>query len=856
MSLNNTTSLKIFKISCPVKIESVTDSHDSPVIQWRNREHHFGMLESRRGFWPIFLLILVASLYIRSNQLDMPPVDFPADRQRSSHVFTERIMDGSGSIHVGRSWLELQILPWISGKTSGLCRIFNCEIWTLARTYNVIFSILTILLAALAVFMATARPATTIASRRRITLFFTAAIGLNPFHADISRLILAEPLALLFQAGALVFFFRLHQQNRYTYGPLLCMILLLMFSALAKLTSLVWLPSVLLALLCGRRLSRSTRIVALILIIAATAFVLAMININPVQIALSFKDQFRVTYIDFASWFGTTLWDKVYLSRIVLVFTMPGIFFALIGLFRSPWIFQVTAITALVCFYLLVNINVYNFCHLLIPGMALAAWGMDQMFLLAAIAWNNFTAQETRLSRHLPRGRPVETFMGILSCIALVMILYPLGPRLGHPAEPRPEIEQVVDVYRKHIPVDEQAYNDDMEGSVSLITGTGFGNISKTPESRFFYSIDRFDPKVFDLASVSWIRWASLPGEPNGILFDNDERAGRVPQNPVNPDREQLIEEPGVIWPGGGIYPANRYSLDDKTLSIDRGTSFALEITWKHLEQTRLMGLRWWHLGLDKPVPVPIRTGGFSYMTGGVLCLPQNSHIPVEYIFEVPKYFPDGKYRIDVFPIKDAWITPGDKSLRTLPFNIEIRTPGDSPFKTKGESIRRLFRYIHPLVHHIQPTIWSGHRSYKNMILQGYRLTGTREHLFTCPDSPSGEYELRLKGGGTRSANLLAPRGQWPVVYIYVPPGENAVGSMVFNSRDPETFRIMFKSEKPFEMLFIRSIAHEGTDGRLPTWMTDFVPGDYGRQHITLREAELVYRGPLNTDFQAPGQID
>ena len=101
---------------------------------------------SRVLFWTGFIMLFLAGFVLRFQHLDMPPIDFPADRQKSNTLIIEKMIGGEGFLDFRGEWLELRMLPWLVANNSVMCEWFNCEIWTLARIFSLFFGLLTVCL--------------------------------------------------------------------------------------------------------------------------------------------------------------------------------------------------------------------------------------------------------------------------------------------------------------------------------------------------------------------------------------------------------------------------------------------------------------------------------------------------------------------------------------------------------------------------------------------------------------------------------------------------------------------------------------------------------------------------------------
>lgn len=794
---------------------------------WKQKE-----LKAHPWFWLTLLLLLALAAAMRTYHLDMPPLDFPADRQHSNASKIELFRAGDSLFSSLHSWIELWMLPWITARTSWLRHLLRCEIWTLARLWSVFFGLLTVAMSAYAGYWAAAAPGAPEARRRRIALLWMAAMALNPYHQAISRMITTESLTLAMQMCAVGFFWagaRHPGQSRY----FILFIIFFMLAGWAKIPSVIWLPAFVLCYLFQFAQRPRARLLGAGLVTLGILAILLVSRINPFAIYQSYARHYAYFAMHTGFWMGHALWNQTYLTRILLMLTLPGVFFAIIGLACAPWLFRITIAVFLALFYGLVNLNIYNFSHVIIPGMALAAWGANSLIEAAAEAAR-------------PHSRAGLAGGGLL-VLAIVFLLNPFSPTNPNPSVPRAEILQAAKVIKERLPQGTYVSNDDREGSLNYLLRQwqDAGDFSLDLRTGWFYSFKR--DRALQYAGKAWVKWANLPGEPVGILYT------RQPSLPS--PKEAAAYWPLKFQPGmqkspsiidGFFIPKAAYDPARRVLHARPGSSLKIGITWKNDLGAPLAGMRWSSAACRQFLPVPIREGGLAISYGGVLCLPGGSRPTAYYTFDFPAGMPIGSYSINCY-FQDAahWRSP-DSGMTVFPFNVELAGGDAIP-----ETIESSYSDLYTAEYCGGPTVWSERWFFRNMKLEGYRTNDSLTHVLSCPLRQPGLYALTIEGEAKPVSSPTNPRDLWPVVEAYLPRDKiTPVTRLSIDSEQTGSYQAIFTAGEPFDALLLKACCGS-SGGEMPFWQYAFNPATYGHQVMTLRRVRLELKRPL-----LPGLLD
>lgn len=864
------------------------------------------------SFWIFFLMILVAGGALRAWRLDMPPFDFPADRQETNASAIARMMDGEPLLPHGSAsaWIELRLLPWLTAHTSFLRATLHCEIWTLARLWSLAFALLMLAMTALAGYWAAAVPGAPRARRRRIALLWMAALAFNPYHIQLSRMIMTESLTLSMQMCALAFFW-LAYRNPGKILYFMAFFLFFILSGWAKLPSLVWLPGFAIYFLMHPMMRRRAGLASLGLVgfILGLAAVFLIYKMNPLAVFSQYKEKYPYFAQHLQFWMGTPMWTKAYLSRIVLMLTLPGVLFALLGFLTAPWLFRITILVCLGLFYGLVNLNIYNFCHFIIPGTALAAWGVNALI--------EATSGETASSIFASWGEGPERWQrrllqatGLALAAGCIVGLYPAGPADNTAyGQPRGEVLQAVEVFKKLVPPGTPVYHDDAEKSLSYMAHISVDTYSKDKldlRSGYYYLFERFTDRPLQYASAAWVKWASQPGEPPGVLFTQlpgdlspaekakylavsttrpagpaptpaptpAPAAGRFqptplpaptptplprPQPAATPAPPAPASSPAASAPGLPLeattlfMPLDSYDAARQMLLVHPGRAVTVGITWKNPRKFPLAGIRWKSGRWNQYVSVPVREGGLAMSTGGALCIPEGNPVTAFYTFEIPAGFPVGDYSVTVYPLSPGpWHEP-EQGFATLPFKIQC----DSDV-VPSEVIERPFRDLYPAQYDAPPWLWPNLRAFRPMQdagLEGYRFGGlTQTYFLSCPMFAPALYEVVIRGEAEPLSGSSDPATAWPVVEVYLPYDLSQPAARVtLNSRRSGEYRATFTALQPFDGVMLKAIADSG--GETPLWTPDFAetPLKVGKQVLSLRGVRL---GAVSQRKIMPAMID
>jgi hypothetical protein len=281
-------------------------------------------------FWIGFALLFIAGAILRTIRIDMPPIDFPADRQKGNCLIIDLFRSGDYHLNTRSEWMEIRLYPWIVAKTAWLCGLFSIDIWTLARAWVAVFGMITVAFAALAGYWAAAEPQASRNRRLRLALLLMAAMAFNTFHIRVSRMITTESLTLALQAGALAFFLMAyHNPKRIRYYALF--IIFFVLSGIGKIPSLIWLPAYFLYFSFNRAIRLRTRLMGAGVMVLGSFFVLWAYKLNPFSIAQSYMSNYSTISGQAIEWMHNELWIRSYIGRIVLMLTLPGAVFAILG---------------------------------------------------------------------------------------------------------------------------------------------------------------------------------------------------------------------------------------------------------------------------------------------------------------------------------------------------------------------------------------------------------------------------------------------------------------------------------------------------------------------------------------------
>ncbi len=808
------------------------------------------MMTAQGVYWLGFAFIMGLAVYQRTLRLDMPPIDFPADRQRSNMYMVQAYAGDLGLFNRRGSWLELWLMPWLTARTRWLCTLLGVELWTLARLWSSFFGLFAVGFAALAGFWAAAREDAPLGRRYRISLLLMLGMALNPYHVFISRMISTESTTIAMQMGALALFWVAYRHPRRWF----CWFLFFVFFVLSgwtKIPSLIWLPAYFVYLLFKREIPFWLRLGGVCVLAAGTGAVFWVYNVNPFAVFESYAAKYAHFADQAQDWMSNELWIKTYVSRTVLMLTLPGVFFAIVGFLNAPWLFRLTMVVFLVLFYRLVNLNTYNFCHAIIPGMALATWGVNSFLEVGArdrLGLFGGRGPMNALSARLATQIPVLIIIG-----AVFALLMPLGPKYLKTPEPRGDVLQAIEVIPKNVHTQGVVVSDDGEGSLAYMLGQQDRLISTQFELRtgYYYAVRLFggadkasQKQQVRSASGAWVKWANLPGEPNGILYT------RRPDDQDRPNLDQYIEVPGdrtkMDWrpkleAETFHVPKQRYDGGRRVLHAHPGEQLKIGVTWDNPQGYEAAAMRWSNSDLRRLVPVPIRVGGYGIQYSGLLCLPEGSRPTAFYTFDLPKHFPVGHYYMNFFAIEDENWHNQHTRFRPLPFVLIV----EALEKPKSHWSWK-YRELYSLNHQIEPRVWSDHRTFRNMELEGYRTDSPLENVFSCPGSPPGVYEIAVRGEGTPITSPDDPGNVWPAVEVYISSErEQPAATVRIASEKTGVFTAEFTAFESFDALRLHSLQGRGRIRRKPLWMIDFIPATYGKQIVTLRGAELRLKRPL-----------
>jgi hypothetical protein len=803
--------------------------------------------KSRIIFWAGFIVLLIAAACMRCWHLDMPPIDFPADRQKSNTLIIEKMVDGAGLLDFKGPWLELRMLPWLVAKNRVLCDWFDCEIWTLARIFSVIFGLLMVALSPMIGIYSLGGRGVPWTRRYLAALVLMAAVAFNPYHVELSRMITTEPLTLACQAAMVGFFWMAMQQPTRKWVWLLFLI----FAGLAvlgKIPSLIWLPSMALYFVFQKHLDTKLKIVFGILYVIMLMIVFRVQEINPFHVFESYETNYALHSGEVDTFIHGEIWTRTYLGRCFLMLTFPGVCLALLGLFIAPWFYRITFLFCLVILYPLNNLNIYNFSHLILPGMVLASYGA--LLLLELPASNSIV----RIPGNPPTGwlAPACRVTGGLLLITLVFLLYPLGPQFDRVDNLRGELIQPADVVSQLRPIPSKISTGDGTGALGYFINHSFPDLEVLIQMDFMpgiasdhYMLDRYGGKCLKILSDSWVAWANIPGEFSGVVVNNR------PEVPAALNSDQYtIMRPGQDQRHAGLrcenirVPHAGGSYSNGMLNVSPGDTFDFDIRWINPGDYRLAVLYTMHQDWNQMVPMPVRAGGLTLNTRSVLCIPKGAAVSATYTVELPPIFPAGIYYFYYFPIRaDEW---GEVMPKPVPMPLILNCTNESTDSPRFVESR--FINTWPLFHDGSKILWQDALHFKDMSVEGYEpsvMAARHGYLIPTPGFKPGRYTLTLTGEATPITTITSRDFNWPEIRVFLPHSpKQPAGSILMTSKKTGRFSLTFDSDKPFDSIRISSILRQAKMGRMPRWLMHFKPAEYGErryQRINLRGYELKH---------------
>jgi len=791
-------------------------------------------------FWLTFVLILLLGAWLRAYRLDLPPVDYPADRQRTNMNAVHALIKDTQILDMRRAFLELWILPWLTARTRWVAGLFNLELWTLARLWSFGFGLCTVAGAAAAGFLA-ADPQWGLERRRRLALLFMTALAINPYHVFISRMISTESATLALQMAALVCFWMAWRRPR-GWRWVGLFVLFFMLAGAAKIPSLIWLPGCFVYFMAQRAYDRRLRIGVFIALLLAVGAVFWVYKLNPFTLYEDYSRRYAWFASQAQGWIGSEPWTRTYLTRLALMLTLPGVLLAAVGLLTAPWLFRITMLTFLVLFYGLVNLNTYNFAHAIIPGMALAAWGVDGLVWMAAASGSS-AAGSARLRAALAVGL----------ILLVILVLAPFGPDPARHPQPRADVLRAAEVIRRLAPPGTIVRHDEPEGSLGYLLRQYDDSLSRELDlmTGYYFSFDRFGEQPVRNAARSWVAWASLPGEPRGLLFSREperqpdaaEFEGFVAVAGVRSDPPLAVEAETFF------VPKELYQAAAHEIRVEPGQQLRIGIRWRNPDHARVAGIRWSSSEWRRYIPVPLRAGGFGIQYGGVLCVPPLDQQTAFYTFELPPSLPVGVYYVNYYPLPEVRWTDVERGFAAFPFTIRCEGAGESQ-----RTMARDFAELYPMLLDDDPRLWSAHRWFRNMRVIGYETIEEGNYLLSCPRSEPGIYRLTLGGEALPVPDARDPDALWPELSIFLPEDRQRVAATITLASDrPGRFSAEFVAHAPFDSLLIHVPPARGRQMEKPLWTFDFVPEDFGRQLTRLRSAALELKRPLfSADPNAP----
>ncbi len=803
------------------------------------------MRVSRVLFWAGFIMLLLTGFVSRFQHLDMPPIDFPSDRQKSNTLIIEKMIGGESILDFRGEWLELRMLPWLVANNSVMCEWFRCEIWTLARIFSLFFGLLTVAITPMIGYYTLGDQGVSVQRRYLGALIMMAAMALNPYHVELSRMITTEPLTLACQA-AMVGFFWIAQRRPAVKRTWFICIILMGLSVMGKIPSLIWLPSMAIYFLFTKGLKTKWKIIFGFLGMIILFMVFWLQEVNPFRIYDSYSMKYTVHSTEAGAFMHGDIWQRTYIGRCFLMLTFPGVCLCFLGLFVAPWFYRITFLFCIAILYPLNNLNIYNFSHLILPGMILATYGA--MLLLELPASNNIIRFPGTLYSGWRQSAGWVT--GSLLLMAFIVLLSPLGPQFNRVDNLRGELIQPAQVVNRLEPRPSRISTADGTGSLGYFINRAFPDMRVLIQKDYMpgyasshYTLDRYSVDTLKTLSRSWVDWASLPGEFGGLVVSSQL------ERPINISDSKfmtLIPKPDTQHDGLKINKIRVMRSDanfqNQMLNVSPGDRFSLEILWDNPENYRLAALYTMHHDWKQMVPMPVRKGGLTLNTRAVLCIPESHPFAARYTLELPPNFPSGTYYVYYFPVRaNEWgvVTP-----KPVPLPLVINCSPNVDHAP--DKISASFIDAWPLYHDNSKILWRDALHYKDMIVEGYEpsfMAAKLGYLLSTPGSNAGRYTLTLTSDATPITSVTSREFNWPEIQVYLPHSPNKpVGSVRVDSKKIGSFSLTFHADKSFDSIRIMSNLQQAKMGRMPLWLMHFYPAEYGErryQRINLRGYEL-----------------
>ncbi len=790
--------------------------------------------------------VLAGGFWLRFWRLDMPPFDYPDDRQRSTMIVIDEVLEGRTLFTGHRSFMQFPLYSTLVAKTSGIAQGLDLELWTWARIVSFGFGMLTVALAGLVGYLLAAIVGASAWRRWWLGLFMMAALAVNPYHIGLSRMIMIESMMLALQAAALALFLLAMARPRAIYWHV-AFLLVYLLAVMSKLPSLIWLPAYsigYLALLLKLPINLKWRLGGLAAVLLAGISLLWLMKLNPFTLIPEYMARFPQHASETLNWLDHELWYRSFFGRVTMMLTLPGLVLGLVGLLTAPWLLRLTMLLALAGFYLLNNLNTYNFCHLILPGLALAAFG-----LMAFI--DGGQTLRGRLPLHLP-GRLnrlallVDRGFGLALALVLIAVLWRFGPEPTVMAEPLGRYVQGARIIRELVPAEAMVHTDNrmFEYYPRKFDGRTKIQFFERPEpySFWFYSFNRYGQDVIHLITNKWVRWASLPGEFRGLLLTT-RYATIEPLEAIKYARLGKVSDLTVEGLDVEAVLLPHANTQQRILRVRAGESVSIGIQWNRTADIPLATLVARHeLWPELLVPLPIREGGIVRGRGALVSVPRPGRQLARYTFEFPKGFPTGQYAISYQPLslEDA-LQDNQRMMRKiygLPFVIEVVPPADQT----SFPIERQALDLYPSEQFWEAPEWNNARWWRDMRISGIQNASNVTRVLAAPDSPAGRYRLTLTGKGqpTYGPN---PNNHWPSVRAILSNApQQTVAEIVLNSTKTGAFSAEFTTQAPFNSVLLQNQVRPPIHGTVPTWLIDFQPTNYGpdaMQYITLETVRL-----------------
>jgi hypothetical protein len=573
--------------------------------------------------------------------------------------------------------------------------------------------------------------------------------------------------------------------------------------------------------------------------------VFAFFRINPFKVFSEFGKDYPQLAGQFLQWKDNVIWAKAFLGATLLMATIPGAILAVIGAFSAPPLYVLTALTFLGLFFGLVNQNTYNFCHVIIPSMALASWGADWL-LETASAW--FLRHGVGMSHSPARAWARRAHQAF--CVALlagiVAALSLANPALPQDSDTRGMYIQAVQVASRLIPPGTPVFDNDVEGSFSFLLGRGPRQFVENPVSgQYFMSFYRFDPtRLLPDVAGAWPIWSSVPGEFDGILFG--------PPPPVAHALDDCLKVQLPATPGTPLsiaeawLPKDRVDQASRRLTARPGDAFKIGIVWRNPQRARLAFMTLRNDAFGQGLPVPIRQGGAAFLNGAILCLPANDVQLVVYEIAIPSFLPVGQYKLDYSPIADLANYEAPAPVERFPLSLSIEP---TPAQRALIAIDRPFAELYPGIYHCAPDLWTEKRFFRDMRVEGYTIYRASSYYFSTPARSPGEYRLTLRGSAYPITQSDSPALDWPKVDVVLRgAATQEAGKIAIAAFKDQKFSLEFKADAPFDAVELRLAPVGARLGLIPAWFTIFDPHSYafhysGQQVALMREARLEPAG-------------